>query len=142
MRGKALGLWSGRQKVSRIKLIRLGSRVKFTICSGTDLQSDFGCHAIMNLAFSTLLHACDPARNHWRAYRVEAGQDLLGDWLVEVTFGRIGPGGRTVRYVAINEADARGLARACLRRRASAPRRIGVAYEERSRFDPNGWTAG
>ena len=61
----------------------------------------------MNLAFSTLLHVCDPARNHWRAYRIEAGQDLLGDWLVEVTFGRIGPGGRTVRYVASNDADAR-----------------------------------
>ncbi len=142
MRGKALGLSSGRQKVSRINLIRLGNCVKFTICSGTDLQSDLGCHATMNLAFSTLLHACDPARKHWRAYRVEAGQDLLGDWLVEVTFGRIGPGGRIVRYVASNEADARGLARACLRRRASAPRRIGVAYEERSRFDPNGWIAG
>ena len=96
--------------------------------------------ADMNLAFSTLLHACDPARNHWRAYRVEAGQDLFGDWLVEVTFGRIGPGGRTVRYVAADEQGARILTRACLRRRASARRRIGIAYRELSRFDPNGWT--
>ena len=94
----------------------------------------------MNLAFSTLLHACDPARNHWRAYRVEAGRDLFGDWWVEMTFGRIGPGGRTVRYVAPDEDGARKLTRACLHRRTSAPRRIGVAYEERSRFDPNGWT--
>jgi hypothetical protein len=94
----------------------------------------------MNLVFSTLLHACDPARNHWRAYRVEAGRDLLGDWLVEVTFGRIGSGGRTVRYVAPDEDGARKLTRACLHRRMSAPRRIGVAYEERSQFDPNGWT--
>ena len=94
----------------------------------------------MNTAFSTLLHACDPARNHWRSYRVEAGRDLLGDWLVEVTFGRIGPGGRTVRYVAADEAGARKTTLACLRRRASAPRRIGVAYRELSRFDPAGWT--
>ena len=95
----------------------------------------------MNLAFSTLLHACDPARNHWRAYRVEAGQDLLGDWLVEVTFGRIGPGGRTVQYLAGDEDGARELARACLHRRASAPRRIGIAYRELTRFDPQGWVA-
>ena len=112
------------------------------IRSGVRLRTFVEHHEFMNLAFSTLLHACDPARNHWRSYRVEAGQDLLGDWLVEVTFGRIGPGGRTVRYVARDEAGARGLARACLRRRASAPRRIGVPYEERSRFDPNGWTEG
>ena len=97
--------------------------------------------AAMNVAFSTLLHACDPARNHWRAYRVEAGQDLFGDWLVEVTFGRIGPGGRTVQYLASNEDGARKLTRACLHRRTSAPRRIGVAYRELSRFDPNGWAA-
>ena len=94
----------------------------------------------MNLAFSTLLHACDPARNHWRAYRVEAGQDLFGDWLVEITFGRIGPGGRTVQYLALDEEGARKLTRACLHRRTSAPRRIGVAYRELSRFDPMGWT--
>ena len=110
------------------------------LCSKNLLPHLVERRALMNLAFSTLLHACDPARNLWRAYRVEAGQDLLGDWLVEVTFGRIGPGGRTVRYVAKDEAGARGLARACLRRRVSAPRRIGVAYEERSRFDTNGWT--
>lgn len=95
--------------------------------------------AAMHLIFSTLLHACDPACNHWRAYRVEAGRDLFGNWLVEVTFGRIGTAGRTVRYVADDEASARRLASACLRRRSSAPRRIGVAYRELRRFDPAGW---
>jgi len=36
------------------------------------------------------LEACDPARGRFRAYRIEAGTDLLGDWLVDVTYGRIG----------------------------------------------------
>lgn len=93
----------------------------------------------MGMIFSTALHACDPARNLWRAYRVEAGRDLLGDWLVEVTFGRIGSGGRMVRYVAADEAGARRLARSCLQRRVSSPRRIGIPYEELGRFDPTGW---
>jgi hypothetical protein len=31
------------------------------------------------------LEACDPARGHFRGYRIEAGVDLRGDWLVDVT---------------------------------------------------------
>ena len=86
--------------------------------------------------------AADPGLGFLVLMRIgrEAGQELFGDWLVEVTFGRIGPGGRTVRYVAAEEEGARILARACLRRRASARRRIGVAYRELSRYDPNEWT--
>ena len=44
----------------------------------------------MIVAFSTRLEACDPARNRWRLYRVEAGRDLFGTWVVAVTLGRIG----------------------------------------------------
>lgn len=36
-------------------------------------------------------------------------------------------------------AEARRIARTCLRRRNSAPRRIGVAYRSLSLFDPHGW---
>ncbi len=93
----------------------------------------------MVMIFLTALHACDPARNLWRAYRVEAGRDLLGDWLVEVIFGRIGSGGQMVRYVAADEAGARRLARSCLQRRVSSPRRIGFPCEDLGRFDPTGW---
>lgn len=96
----------------------------------------------MMTAFAVLLEARDPERNRWRSYRVEAGRDLLGDWLVEVTFGRIGsPRGRTVRYVVGNEPAAQRLTQACLRRRGSAPRRIGVRYVTRELVDPGGWTA-
>jgi hypothetical protein len=40
--------------------------------------------------FSIRLEARDPARGRFRAYRIDAGTDLLGDWLVDVTYGRIG----------------------------------------------------
>ena len=45
--------------------------------------------------FRVRLEACDPALGVFRAYRIEVGLDLLGDWLVDVTFGRVavhGPG--------------------------------------------------
>ena len=73
--------------------------------------------------FSIRLDARDPARGCFRAYRIEAGTDLLGDWLVDVTYGRIGTPGRMIRHVAGDEAQARKIVRHCLQRRATAPRR-------------------
>jgi hypothetical protein len=35
--------------------------------------------------FSIRLEACEPACGHFRAYHIEAGTDLLGDRLVDVT---------------------------------------------------------
>jgi hypothetical protein len=55
--------------------------------------------------------------------------DLLGDWTVDVIYGRIGTRGRTVRHVADDEAGARKLVRHCLQRRSTAPRRIGIDYK-------------
>jgi hypothetical protein len=94
----------------------------------------------MTLIFSVRLEGCDPQRNRWRCYRVQVGHDLFGAWLVIVTFGRIGaPRGRTQTYVADDQADAQCIARACVRRRGSAPKRIGVAYVMRELVDPEGW---
>lgn len=96
----------------------------------------------MITVFSAHLEARDPEHNRWRSYRVEAGRDLFGTWMVAITFGRIGAArGRTIAYIADDEAGAQRLACACLRRRASAPRRIGVAYITRELIDPAGWTA-
>jgi hypothetical protein len=77
--------------------------------------------------FTARLEARNPERGCFRAYRIEAGTDLLGDWIVDATYGRIGARGRTVRHVADDEADARRIVSHCLQRRATAPRRIGVA---------------
>ncbi len=92
-------------------------------------------------SFAAILHADAPVLNRRRAYRLEIGRDLLVDWWVEVTFGRIGRAGRTMRFAARDEVEAREILLACLARRMSAPRRIGVGYEERSWFDPQGWGA-
>jgi len=91
--------------------------------------------------FSIRLEACDPAHGRFRACRIEAGTDLLGDWLVDATYGRIGSPGRRVRHVASDEADARRIVRHYLQRRATAPRRIGVAYRLTDPADPGQWIA-
>ena len=92
-------------------------------------------------SFSIRLEARDPARNHFRSYRIDAGIDLLGDWLVDVTYGRIGTPGRLIRHVASDEADAQKIVRHCLQRRRTAPKRIGVAYQLRHLADPGQWIA-
>jgi hypothetical protein len=89
--------------------------------------------------FSIQLEARAPALGRWRAYRVEAGRDLFGSWVVATTFGRIGSSGRTLFQAAPSEADARRLVVQSLRRRASAPRRIGFGYRQTEVRDPLGW---
>jgi hypothetical protein len=74
------------------------------------------------------LRACDPAANRFRAWRLEAGRDLFGAWSTEVQFGRIGRHGRTLRQAFAAEPELHAFVRARLRRRATAPARIGVAY--------------
>jgi hypothetical protein len=74
------------------------------------------------------LQARDPAANRLRAWRLEAGRDLFGAWTTEVRFGRIGRPGRTIRRAFATDADLEAFVRARLRRRATAPARIGVAY--------------
>lgn len=72
--------------------------------------------------------ARNPARNCFRCWRIEAGRDLFGVWMVHVRYGRIGCAGRLLVRSFAGEAAARGYVRAGLARRASAPRRIGAEY--------------
>ena len=75
------------------------------------------------------LEARAPLRRCHRAYSIDVVQDLFGVWLVEMRYGRIGTTGRMkVRSFPVF-AEARDQVAVCLRRRATAPRRIGVAYE-------------
>lgn len=90
-------------------------------------------------AFSALLEARDPALGRYRSYRLQAGTDLFGTWMVEVSYGRIGTPGRRLRYIAGDKAEARKLVQRSLRRRATAPRRIGVSYRIRELTDPWQW---
>lgn len=90
-------------------------------------------------AFSALLEARNPALGRFRSYHMQAGQDLFGTWLVEISYGRIGTPDHRLRYVAGDEAEARALVQRSLRRRASAKRRIGVPYCFRELIDPWQW---
>jgi predicted DNA-binding WGR domain protein len=67
-------------------------------------------------------------KNHHRRYEVRVGRDLFDAWTVVVRYGRTGQGGQERRY-AFSEPEAlRALLRDRLRRRLSAPKRIGCAY--------------
>jgi hypothetical protein len=89
-------------------------------------------------SFSALLEARDPALGRFRSYRIDAGTDLFGVWLVEVTYGRIGTRGRSMRYVASDEVEARKLVHRSLHRRGTAKKRIGVSYQFLELIDPWG----
>ncbi|HMB02573.1 MAG TPA: WGR domain-containing protein [Isosphaeraceae bacterium] len=91
------------------------------------------------LDFRITLEARNPARRGLRQYRVEAGTDLFGVWVVAISYGRIGTVGRSRSYVLGDGGEARHLARSILKRRASASRRLGVAYRIRELIDPAGW---
>jgi len=87
------------------------------------------------------LEARAPARRCHRAYEIVGGQDLFGVWLVETRYGRIGSLGqsKTRSFGCIDEAVA--LVEACLRKRATALRRIGVAYRLRRAVCGPDWQA-
>jgi len=94
-----------------------------------------------NETFHIRLEAKNPEKGHLRAYSIDAGQDLYGQWNIEVNFGRIGRRGRSVTYSAADDATAAAIVRNCLQRRASAPKRIGVPYAVRELIDPRGWSS-
>lgn len=77
------------------------------------------------------LEAKDTNRNIHRAYSIAYGQDLFGNWVVETTYGRIGGKGRTIVTLVNNEEEALKYVQKILKRRQSAPKRIGVGYTAR-----------
>lgn len=82
----------------------------------------------MSCICRVVMEARDPSRNLHRSWRIEAGQDLLGDWTVRIAFGRIGSEGRTLLKLVAGEDAARLVVRRALARRALAPERTGVPY--------------
>jgi predicted DNA-binding WGR domain protein len=92
--------------------------------------------------FSAVLEARSPERGHFRSYRIEAGIDLLGDWLVAITYGRIGSPGRRVCHAFADEGEARRCVADKLHRRSSSQRRIGTEYRLQEWHDPWQWLDG
>ena len=81
------------------------------------------------MEFAIHLEACDPERNIWRSYSITTGQDLFGDWIVAMNYGRIGARGTTKTVVLPDEAETRRYVQKCLKKRENAPKRIGIGYK-------------
>jgi predicted DNA-binding WGR domain protein len=78
------------------------------------------------LAVAVEAHNAD--RNHHRRYELVLGQDLLDDWTVAIRYGRVGQGRRLLRFASPRADEIRAVIRDRLRRRLSAPKRIGCPY--------------
>ena len=74
------------------------------------------------------LLAVDQARNINRRYAVEVSQDLFGVHVLETAWGRVGGWTAAKRVSFASSAEAERMAGYHLRRRATAERRIGIAY--------------
>ena len=82
--------------------------------------------------------------NHHRRYEVTIGRDLFDDWTVAVRYGRIGRRSQERRYFSPKPEEMRAVIRDRLRRRLSAPRRIGCPYQlaalsHATGFDATDW---
>lgn len=83
-------------------------------------------------------------RNHHRRYEIMIGRDLLDTWTVSIRYGRIGNSGSETSYSSKQVAEAQEIVHDRLRRRLSAPRRIGCGYrltmlDSMSGFDLSRW---
>jgi predicted DNA-binding WGR domain protein len=101
----------------------------------------------MDNLLTIVFEAHNAEDNHHRRYQVTIGRDLLKDWTVAICYGRTGQGGRELRYAAAEADEMRAVIRDRLRRRLSAPRRIGcpyhlVAFNAAPGFEASAWLPG
>jgi predicted DNA-binding WGR domain protein len=101
----------------------------------------------MDNLLSVAFEAHNSEKNHHRRYEVVIGRDLLDDWTVAIRYGRTGQGGRELHHAAPDAAVIRAIVRDRLRRRLSAPKRIGCPYRLAALsaapgFDPSSWLPG
>ena len=68
-------------------------------------------------------------------------QDLFGQLVVTIDFGVIGTRGQRRVHLVADIAEAQAVVRQALRRRLTAPRRIGVPYRVITCYDPGCWLA-
>jgi hypothetical protein len=74
--------------------------------------------------------------NHHRRYQITVGRDLLNDWTVAICYGRSGQGGEERRFASPKAEEVRAIIRERLRRRLSAPKRIGPLTADHAQLDP------
>jgi predicted DNA-binding WGR domain protein len=98
---------------------------------------------LLNIAFE----AHNSEKNHHRCYQLILSRDLLDDWTVTIRYGRTGRDGREIHYAASEAEEMRAIIRDRLRRRLSAPKRIGcpyrlAAFSSAPDFDASVWLPG
>lgn len=86
----------------------------------------------MDQILSLRLEAHSDEANHHRVYVVMVGRDMFDRWSLRICYGRTGQPLCERQFGSGSEEEVRTLVRAHLRRRLSAPRRIGCAYRLRS----------
>jgi predicted DNA-binding WGR domain protein len=101
----------------------------------------------MKNLLSLTLVAHNAERNHHRHYSVTVGRDLLDDWTVSIVHGRIGQRGQEKRFADADPAAMIAVIHDRLRRRLSAPKRIGCPYRlaefsSAADFDAEAWLPG
>jgi hypothetical protein len=89
----------------------------------------------------------DAEKNHHRRYEVTVGCDLLDDWTIAIRYGRAGQAGRDVRFASPKPEEMRAVVPDRLRRRLSAPKRIGcpyrlAAFSAATGFEGSSWLPG
>lgn len=82
----------------------------------------------MDNLMTVALEAHSDEHNHHRRYEIVVGRDLLDDWTVAVRYGRVGRGGQESRFAAKEAKEIKAIISDRLKRRLSAPKRIGCAY--------------
>ena len=98
----------------------------------------------MDNLLTLVLEAHNDQSNHHRRYEIIVGRDLLGDWTVTICNGRVGARGQQRVYASPKREVLQGIIAERLKRRTSAPNRIGCAYRVKmldiaESFDPTGW---
>jgi hypothetical protein len=91
--------------------------------------------------FAIELRAVSPQGQHHRAYEIHVGPDLFGQLVVAIDFGVIGTRGQHRVHLVADANEARAMVRRALRRRLTAPSRIGVPYRVIACYDPECWLA-
>ena len=90
------------------------------------------------IVFSILLDADYPELNIRRSYFIETGEDIFGNWIVEINYGRIGCKGRKKVFLMDCEEDAKKEVKKRLKKRERLVNRIGVGYSVKQIYG-NDW---
>ncbi len=81
------------------------------------------------MEFALHLEACDPTRNIRRSHSITGGQDLFGDRIIAMNYGRVSSRGATKTVLLFDEAATRRYLQKCLKKQENATKRIGIDYK-------------